>query len=96
MRQLLEARGFAVDCAGSVCDASRLLVKNRYDVVVSDYHLPDGHLGELIARARLEPSRTIVVSGTAAVATLPSEMLVFPKPVDAPLLLASVERVARS
>ncbi|MEO8275197.1 MAG: sigma-54 dependent transcriptional regulator [Thermoanaerobaculia bacterium] len=52
LASLLAAEGYAVAQAGSLADALRELGRAPIDLVISDWRLPDGDGGELLARAR--------------------------------------------
>lgn len=54
MAQVLGLHGFTLDCAASVTEAQALLETNRYDVLVSDIHMPGGSVLDLL---RLMPAR---------------------------------------
>lgn len=55
MKDYLEHRGYAVDCASALAEAERLLAPGRYDVVIADLRLspaePSGGL-RLLRRVR--------------------------------------------
>jgi CheY-like chemotaxis protein len=40
MRSLLEHEGFEITVAGNVADALKLISSERYDVLLSDLHMP--------------------------------------------------------
>jgi signal transduction histidine kinase len=54
VRELLEARGFAVETTGSGLDGIVRALRNRPDVVLTDVHLSDIEGAELAARLRRE------------------------------------------
>ncbi len=49
---LLAAEGYSVAEAGSLAEAARELARAPIDLVISDWRLPDGDGGELLARVR--------------------------------------------
>ena len=49
---LLSAEGYSVACAASLAEATRELGRAPVDLVISDWRLPDGDGGELLARVR--------------------------------------------
>ncbi|MEM9303551.1 MAG: EAL domain-containing protein [Pseudomonadota bacterium] len=53
-RRLLRAEGFPVDTAASLAEADERLRGNSYDLVIVDYHLPDGTGASLCRRLRKE------------------------------------------
>jgi CheY-like chemotaxis protein len=65
IRQYLEFRGFAVDAVGSGEAAVLLVRDHRYDVVLTDLHLPGMRGDELATRllAQADPPKLIALSG---------------------------------
>jgi CheY-like chemotaxis protein len=62
LRQWLESRGHAVTTVGSAMEASRLLRKQPFDLVITDVVMPDGDGFELIAAFRKAQPRTRIVA----------------------------------
>lgn len=69
LRDYFVARGFAVDCAGELGEARRLLQANTYTVVVSDVCLSGGPRGRegllLVEELRRQSGRPGIVLLTA-------------------------------
>jgi DNA-binding NtrC family response regulator len=62
IRDFLEARGFAVDEAGSLEQARGLYQRTRPDAVVLDYRMPDGNALDLLQELRAaDPQLPVVV-----------------------------------
>lgn len=59
---------YAIDIAGSIKEARDKMKANRYDVVISDYRLPDGESLELIKDGMETPMIIITGSGDEVVA----------------------------
>jgi two-component system, NtrC family, response regulator HydG len=60
---VLQGEGYAVDVAGTMAEAWRLLDEHRYDLVITDWRLPDGD-GILIADSALQlGAKTFLMSG---------------------------------
>ncbi len=59
---LLELRGYSVDTAECVADATHLLSVNKYDVLLSDLRLPDGSGYDVLAEIP-QPIKAIAMSG---------------------------------
>ena len=63
LAEVLRKNGYAVEVAGTVAAANDLLGKHRYQVVVTDWRLPDGD-GTLIANLAAElGSHAFLMSG---------------------------------
>jgi DNA-binding response OmpR family regulator len=63
LAEVLRENGYVVEVAGTVAEASDLLGKCRYQVVVTDWRLPDGD-GTLIANLAAElGSHAFLMSG---------------------------------
>ena len=62
---VLEDRGFLVDVAASGNTALALVERNRYDVVLLDYKMPDMNGAELYAQIRQRQSVTVAIMITA-------------------------------
>jgi DNA-binding response OmpR family regulator len=63
LAEVLRENGYAVEVAGTVAEASDLLGKRGYQVVVTDWRLPDGD-GTLIANLAAElGSNAFLMSG---------------------------------
>ncbi len=62
---LLGAEGYSVACAASLAEATRELGRAPVDLVISDWRLPDGDGGELLARVRAQHPDTGFVMVTA-------------------------------
>jgi two-component system response regulator AtoC len=62
LKRLLARRGVRADVAGTFADGLALAKKNRYDLVVLDYMLPDGNGLDLIPPIRaLRPPPTVLM-----------------------------------
>jgi DNA-binding response OmpR family regulator len=65
MREFFSFTGYQVDCVTSATEATFLLERRRYDVVITDLHLTPNRSGEgmtVLARARgLSPQAVIVM-----------------------------------
>jgi DNA-binding NtrC family response regulator len=62
LKRLLARRGVRADVAGTFADGLALAKKNRYDLVVLDYMLPDGNGLDLIPPIRaLRPAPTVLM-----------------------------------
>ncbi len=61
-------RGDAVDCVGTVDDATGMLAVNDYDVVILDINLPDGEGTEVLRALRRQRRPTPVLMLTARMA----------------------------
>jgi two-component system NtrC family response regulator len=62
LKRLLARRGVRADVAGTFADGLALAKKNRYDLVVLDYMLPDGNGLDLIVPIRaLRPAPTVLM-----------------------------------
>ncbi|HEY2746472.1 MAG TPA: sigma-54 dependent transcriptional regulator [Polyangia bacterium] len=62
LKRLLARRGVKADVAGTFADGLALAKKNRYDLVVLDYMLPDGNGLDLIPPIRaLRPPPTVLM-----------------------------------
>ncbi|MDB4967716.1 MAG: two component, sigma54 specific, transcriptional regulator, Fis family, partial [Myxococcales bacterium] len=62
LKRLLGRRGVRADVAGTFADGLALAKKNRYDLVVLDYMLPDGNGLDLIVPIRaLRPAPTVLM-----------------------------------
>ncbi len=62
LKRLLARRGVKADVAGTFADGLALAKKNRYDLVVLDYMLPDGNGLDLIPPIRaLKPAPTVLM-----------------------------------
>lgn len=85
---LLTRHGYRVDSAASVEQASRLLERSRYDVMIADYELPDGTVLDVHHHA----AATIILSGTTG-KHLPPGSQFLPKPVNLDRLLRLIARV---
>lgn len=81
LAQLITSSGIQVQMTDSVAHATELLRHATFDVVVTDFSLPDGFATELAERGLLDLSKTIVVSGHGA-AEVALEATFFPKPID--------------
>ena len=64
MRRLLNAQGFAVDCAATYAEAIQAIEGERYNVLISDINLPDGTGFELMRHARKRGVVGIAMSGS--------------------------------
>jgi len=63
---MLQDIGYAVDTAGTVIEAKKLLAEHRYGVVLADWRLPDGD-GSVVAHlATAAGSHAFVMSGYLA------------------------------
>jgi DNA-binding response OmpR family regulator len=63
LAEVLRRNGYAVEVAGTVAEANDLLGKHRYQVVVTDWRLPDGD-GTLIVNLAAElGSHAFLMSG---------------------------------
>jgi len=100
MRDALEERGFRVTVVPDYERAYRQLIEARFDLVVIDFvETVDGV--EFVKRVRATPNLTqpllLVIAewgtGGAALALSQRADAFEPKPLDAPRLLASVERL---
>ena len=100
MRDALEERGFRVTVVPDYERAYRQLIESRFDLVVIDFvETVDGV--EFVKRVRATPNLTqpllLVIAewgtGGAALALSQRADAFEPKPLDAPRLLASVERL---
>ena len=100
MRGALEERGFGVTAVPDYERAYRQLIEARFDLVVIDFvEAVDGV--EFVKRVRATPNLTqpllLVIAewgtGGAALALSQRADAYEPKPLDAPRLLASVERL---
>lgn len=61
--EILRGQGYDVDLAGTVAEARTRLASDTYDVVVTDWRLPDGD-GRVVADWAQElGAKTFVVSG---------------------------------
>ena len=90
--RVLNDSGYSVDVAGTVAEATKLLSKYQYGVVVADWRLPDGD-GSVIANLAAEMgSDAFVMSGYLA--RMPGGHIdprqTLMKPVRPPELLAIV------
>jgi DNA-binding NtrC family response regulator len=56
MRKLLEREGFEVTVAGNVAEAVKLISSERYDVFLSDQHMPGVTDGLTIISAKRHPN----------------------------------------
>jgi signal transduction histidine kinase len=100
-RELLASQGYEVETASTVAEALAALARRRFAVVVTDVGLPD-RPGWEVARAAKERSPTTVVllvTGWGSHFSLEEARargadLVFEKPVDPDVLLATVSREA--
>jgi DNA-binding response OmpR family regulator len=62
LKRLLARRGVRADVAGTFAEGLLLAKKNRYDLVVLDYMLPDGNGLDLIPPIRaLRPPPTVLM-----------------------------------
>jgi CheY-like chemotaxis protein len=55
MRKLLEREGFDITVASNVAEALRLISSERYDVLLSDLHMPGAADGLTVISAMLNP-----------------------------------------
>ena len=62
---MLELRGYAVDTAGNVAEATTCLGATEYDLLISDIRLPDGSGYDLLAHLKERP-KAIALSGFTA------------------------------
>ena len=99
LADLLSSEGWAVTAVADVAEAKRALSGELFDVVVVDYHLPDGTGVEIICTAAAQtPSPACVLLTAYATIPLAVEAMrsgahdIQTKPVAADLLLASVRR----
>lgn len=97
LREVFSLWGCEVDAAADGREGLRLLVEHRYDLVVTDLHMPGVNGLELIQTIRREGSPVPVVMLTAATeeATSHSARLDFalvPKPVQLPGLQTVVQQ----
>jgi CheY-like chemotaxis protein len=95
--ELLELDGFEVETAASVGDALRLLGDgHRYDLVLTDYMMPDGSGTELLdaARANGQIADAHVVLFTAHPAPpRPANTLVIRKPLEVDSFLRTINEL---
>lgn len=97
MAMLLRVHGYEVDGAPSVPEARRLLEERRYDVLVTDLHMPGGPVLDLV-RAMPSPNEglpVILMTGrptmdSALEAVGRAVLAYYVKPVDVDVLLASL------
>jgi CheY-like chemotaxis protein len=94
VHHVLASAGYAVDSAGTMADALKLLRSRPYDLVVADDRLPDGRGLELADLARAKGIRAVVL--TAYALQLHKEELarydLLLKPMRPRELVAEVER----
>ena len=68
MREFFSFTGYQVDCVMSAAEATFLLERTRYDVVITDLHLTPNRCAEgmtVLARARTFSPRALIVMLTA-------------------------------
>lgn len=91
MAMLLAAEGYAVDQAGSACEGLSCLESHRYQLVLTDYHMPDQTGLWMLEHAQqsqvLGDAVTMVVTADYDAAELIHEPTVIRKPVDFKRLL---------
>lgn len=94
LKLLLEGEGYGVSAAAAVAPALAALRGARCDLLVTDFHLPDGTGGDLIAAAReagiLPRGGALVVTARPEAVELP-DVRVLAKPVDFDRLLREIE-----
>ena len=86
MTMLLSADGYAVDQAASALDGLRCLEAHRYELVLTDYHMPDQNglwmLEQAQQRRLLNGAATMVVTADYDAVELMHDPTVVRKPVD--------------
>lgn len=65
MRTWLGKKGYEVECVSSVVDAKKALLKNRFDVVLSDLRLPDYDGMELLRWMKGESLDSVLIMMTS-------------------------------
>jgi two-component system, NtrC family, response regulator PilR len=91
MEEALVDAGYEVDVAGKVADARTLIGVRKYDLVITDGRLPDGHGLTVAKEARENRIPVLIVTGFAF--DLPLEWPVLQKPVRLRDLVAAAKRV---
>jgi DNA-binding NtrC family response regulator len=97
MRTLLEHEGFDITVAGSVAEALKLISSERYDVLLSDLHMP-GAADGLTVISHLNPNAIVILltgfpeMDVAARAILPQADKIMIKGTDLTELLGSIKR----
>ena len=92
LSSLLAQRGLQVRCAKSVQEAEKTLRKSSFDLVVSDFSLPDGDVRSLFELGLLPSRRTIVISASYHAVSLLSKAVVLQKPANLRLLWEWIEQ----
>lgn len=94
MQETLSRAGYAVTAAKTVLEARSLLQSGAYDLVLTDWRLPDGSGITLAREAKARGAETLVITGYAL--SLPPAAFeghdCLRKPVTADDLLSAVQR----
>jgi CheY-like chemotaxis protein len=93
--EFLRDEGFDVTSVSAAADALAALERERFRLLLSDYHLPDNNAGWLLreadARALLQDTQVIVLTSERAPRGVDGHLLL-KKPVESTLLLTEIAR----
>jgi DNA-binding NtrC family response regulator len=96
MTGVLEKEGFDVSSVATLHDAGMAMDASTFDVVISDYELPDGDGSSFIESAaslgRLHGARVVMITGHPSARRI-ADVPCWPKPVDLETIGAKVRAV---